>query len=509
MYFQHLVKQVLVAFCLWHIDCINPLEYFRGHLKKTVIYIILLFLCAPAVAQQNRGVSLRRQLQREMTMARFLAQEHPDAEADSWLEQAEQLQKEASALLRKGRAPAARRKARQARDMTMRVIKKLSRVHLVELDQQVKVLISRAEVIVSGAQNKEASRLLKQSRVKLSEARIEGQKGQYRKSFELLRMARFQVERSIELVEEGADDIDSKIRREQVRFENLLARAERLLPACDDEQAQKLYRQVMQQEAAISEALDTNDKYVALDLYYSSTRLVLRAINLCQGVDVSLQELAEQEIARLDDLIDAARLQDGEDMPRRGKFLNQASSLRDKARFALLNENYEQALQHAQKAIDLLNVPQKLNEQNRPGNRLHQELARLENEINKFRNSPNIVDNRKRALVEAAETCSLDASDFLDMNDNGLALQAILTGHRMLLKAESSLSRSTAESARNQIESLIKDIDEARQKSINMSLLVQADRALSRAQNAATFDQFDIAIEYAKLGEDIFKLEKP
>ena len=478
-------------------------------MRNLSIYIILFLFIGAAAAQQKRGASPRKQLQREMALARYLLQENPDPEAEKWVRQAEKLQREMQSLLEQQRFQEARKKGMRAHDLAVRAVRKLSRIHLDRLRREVNDLIRRAQEIVPGGNDREALRLLHEAQKNIENAAKEEKKEQYRKAFELLRTAKFQAERSLLLVKAGVEDIDATIREEHLRFQNLSKRADELLTVCDNPQAKKLYRQALEQKAAIARALEKDDKELALDLYYRTTRLLLRVIDLCQGINMSLQEQAEHQVATLGDLLDRAERQGlGRTPIRRRAALKKAYKLQEKARVALANRNYELALKQARQAVDVLNRQFDV-AGNKRENRLQQELRRLFGDIKKAKNSPKMNDARKGSLIDAADLCAGDAEEFLKRGDESLALQAILAGNRLLLQSDSDRPGGTMDAAKQELQKLTKEIDRARQHETNVSLVVAADRAAVRAQAAISSGHVDAAFGFIRLGQEILKLDNP
>jgi len=475
---------------------------------KTLFPYILIFMFAlPLSAQQRPTAQLRRQLQREMAMARYLVETYPDAEAEDWLHRAEKLQREAKDFVQRKRIGLANQKAKDARAFALQVIQKLGRVHLSELAQEVRDLIERALVIVPGSKNLEAERLLKQAQLKLRQAKVEGQKRQWRKALELLRTARFQAERSLLLVQEDSGGIDAKLVAEQRRFENLMQKAEMLLPDCKDEQAQELYQQVMEKQSLIDNAIARDNQNLALELYYNSTRLLLRAIDLCQGDDTSVQFQAEQELTFLEESL-LTFANDDKSAPGRKKMFEKARVMRDKARAAMGAGDFARAQQLASNGIAILQGGKQDRGSGRAEGRLRLEIDRLQADINAVKNSNKMDDPAKQALIMAAEECAKEASISLQNQDEQLALQTILAGNRMLLRVESKTRGSSAE-ATAKLGDLINKINEARTEPKNVTLLVQADRAAARAQAALDQGYADVALEYIRLGQDIMNLHKP
>ncbi|RLD09790.1 hypothetical protein DRI50_11765 [candidate division KSB1 bacterium] len=359
-----------------------------------------------------------------------------------------------------------------------------------------------------GNGNSEAERLLSAATGNQQKARKEQRKEQFRKAFELLRTAKFQAERSLLLAESAGDDIDSKIRREHLLFQNLLARAEALLAACENGQAQKLYRQVMEQRPQMERLTDENKKEEALDTYYQSTRLLLRAIDLCKDAELSPREQAEYEMATLADLLDRVKGREGAPGPHQQKALKQALLLQDKADFAFANKDYDLALQQARQATLLLS--ERRGSPPGPGreNRLQQELVRLRAEVTRAQESAGATDARIKSLLDAAGICVQDADDFLQRGDENLAFQAILAGNRFLLQMDAGGAASTDDLQRP-LQALADSIRAARTKEENVSLVIAADRAAARAQTALRAGNFDTANGYIRLGREILKLKKP
>lgn len=473
-------------------------------MKHIFIYIFLFTTFSLAIAQ-DRGRDMRQRLDRELAIANFLVQEHPDAEAEIWLQDAQALRDELDEWIRQRNPAKTRETGQSAHRLALRIINKLSPLHYNERFQTISDLINQAQTVVPNSGNDEAQRLLGEAKKNLQLAQQHFEDNRLRPAFEAFRTAETQAKRSLQLTHYPAESVDNKLELEQQRFSRLLNRVEIILSNCSNTNARGLYDQALNRQVEINRLLLNEEKEAALQIYYQSTRLLLRALNLCDGSAASPAQRAEQQVQLLEELVDSVQRSDLRRVPVRQRIrLRRVTRLVDQAKLALANNNFAESLKLSTQARNLLS--RLLNEE--PDDRTHrvaQEIQRLQQSINKAKEGE--TTPRRRSFIQAAEWSLQDAKTFLDQGDLDPAVQSILTGNQFLSALENANEPVTREITELKVSELSLKIAVVKQREGDEYMIRAAETIQQRIQASMAEGNFEIAYKYASLAIDLLQLD--
>lgn len=479
--------------------------------------IILQFFIIIAInqgvwAQVGPGQAIERQfrdLEQQIIVGRDLLRLFPNPQAEEFLRKAEQLRNEL--LTADRRNPALLTNLLLALNFSNRAINLLSQFPVERLRQQVEDLIRRAEQIVPTSNNKEAERLLREAQKSHQSAANAIAAGNYRMAMEQFRLAKFYSERGLGMVEGSRGTLQDLIQAEQERFEELFQRADEAVRNCNNQNATKLFLQAKKQHQGLRQGLLTDNPKLTLNQYNSTTRLLLRVIDICQGYAVSDREQAAEEFELLTELLETAVEQTGAQNPQRGKLvIDRAKRLQQQAAGSMNENNYPLALRQLTLARNLLSRAWSVDTDSDLQEKTTEELAALRNEFQHIQQQySRSEDARARSLLRAVESSLQDAERFLATGRIRLALTSILSGQRFLNQLESRrpTDEELANRARMELERLKARYDQSRAKERltpeEQELVEAAYQAFLRATQALEEGQYELCIEYIKLGFDL------
>lgn len=483
-------------------------------MKKFFLIIFLIQLMSSGLfaqgGQSRAGEAMLRKLDQQIGIARDLLRLFPDRTSEDLLKQAALLREEAAILLEERRVAQASAKINAAMALAEKATNLLSQIPMERIQEQVEELTRRGEQLVSGSSSKDAERLLRQAQENVLVANKAARMGKYRQAMESYRIAKFLAERCLNLVESPGGNLQDQVTTERNRFEELLERATSALASCQNENAERLVNQAKKQAQSIEQAASRNDLRFALNLYYNTTRLLLRAIDLCEGREGSDREQAVEELELLNDLLDTAKSKVDQQGNRRSLLVfEKATRLQIQAKEAVEQEKFDVALVKVELARNLISRLWDQNTLATYQERAEQELGRLQADIERIKNNQSLPANAK-ALLQAAQMSASDAERYLTRGRIRLALEAILAGNRFISTLESSQSSSKSignEAISEEVARLNARLSQVASRSDlnseNQDLLEAARQMLDRAQEAVTDGNNDLANEYLKLGRDL------
>ncbi len=488
-------------------------------MKNIMVIILLLIFSGMSFAQVKPikgGEKALRQLDQQLKIARELLRTFPNKEAENLIRKAETLRTEVISLYARRRFNKAAAKLMAAMNLANKAINLLSRIPMERILQQVEELIRRAEQIVPGSGSKEAERLLRDARKNKNLAIRAFRANQYQKAMEQLRVAKFLVERSLSLVEGPKGNIQERLQVEKARLDELWQRAKELTASCNNPRADRLINQAKRQFQSILQAVNRGDTKLALTLYYNTSRLLLRAIDLCEGRDLSLQDQAREEIEMLSGLIMKARERIGAaDTPKNKLILDKAIQLQRQAQRSFEEGKYNIALRRVSLARSLINrlwikAPGLSVE-----DRARQELSRLRADIDKWNKARVRQSASAKPLLRAARQSARDAELYLTRGRVLLALESILAGNRFISLLETTLTEKKSVSRQSVEENLARLRDEiARRASMSETnprskeLIEAAQKFAGRAERALRRNENELAAEYTQIGFDLVRKSK-
>ncbi|MBN2410345.1 hypothetical protein JXQ31_01560 [candidate division KSB1 bacterium] len=477
-------------------------------LFNTFLLFLLLVNSLPAQSERSDFQKLNNRI----TTAKELLRTFPDPQAKLLVQDAEKQRNEAISLYNSNRKRLAVARIKTALALVNRAIDLLSRVPLERLKEQVDELIRKAEQLSIGENSKEAERLLQQAKQNRNRSVTAFQRRDNWKAMEHLRVAKFYAEKAVSILQGPKGNIQENLNDEKLRYEELLQRAREIVFSCNNDQAHKLLNQALNQFQNIRRALQNGNYQIALNLYYSNTRLLLRAIDLCQGQEYSLREQAVEELELFGDLLASAREQPTLNGNRQNTFiLQRASRLYQQADDAIKAENFAMAIRHTTMGKAVLSRLWGGESSQSLPEKTEQELEQLRAEIETIKSNAEILDDKQKGpLLRAAESSAADAERFLARGRVRLALESIFAGNRFLSAIDAGDKQKSDIDAVRLRENLarLKDaiilLENSEQKDESTEpLLQEAGKMLQKAQSALDKNQLELANEYIKLGNDL------
>jgi len=453
------------------------------------ILLVVLLLALPAFSQR-RLIELDN-LNKQIKTVQELLRTSPNADAEQYVRQAEKIRDEAVQLLSRQRNGLAMNKIRVAGDLVSKAVNLLSETRAGEMRDQVDELIRTAEQLLAGKSNTEAERLLGNARESRTAAGDYLTRNDNQNAKQEFRLAKLYAERCINLLQGLTPVPGTNLQDEQARFEELLQRAEKAVANCANERARNLVGSVREQRQNIEQARQTGNEQVVRKLYNSNTRLLLRAIDLCQGRDSSLREQAIEEVELLGDLLKSVQEQQNNGQaPSEHTFVQRAGQFYRQALAALDNKNYNRASRQAAQGRIMLSRLWSGNNRESMEQKARGELEQLAYNVEQSKTDPAITaDPQKSALLQAARISVDDAGQFLQKGRIRLALEAIYAGNRYLSAITVSGQAATdqdAEILQNELKTLRDSIELfQKDKTLNETAAAMLAEAHNKAQAAA------------------------
>lgn len=492
----------------------------NAFIQKVILGVLLvLSLSGVGEAQDPAGlVSVQASLKRldeQLAFAKELLASFPNRQAQLYIQSAEQLRNKAREAALSNRLIPATNNVRNAQQLVDKAISMMVVVPLERLQERLQELLRHAEQVVPASVNKEADRLLRMAKNNRQQGNRAAKVGDYRKTMEYYRVATFLAERAIDVAEGPKGNLRDRLSKERERFEELLERARSAALTSKDEKSKRLLRKAERQIGSIKDAINRGDLRLALSLYYSTTRLLLRVIDIAEGRHVSERERVVEEVEALSELITVIKDRFGESADRRIAFLiNRAEKLYFQAQKDVESERYMQAWQKIERARGLLErvVRGGRSEGIKLSDRAERELERLREDINLLLDRSETAQRPiVKQLLSAAKLSADDAEKWISAGRIRLALEAILAGNRMVLAAERAAkpAQSTQpDLVRKELDKLDQALSEAKsdtesQSEIALGLLRQAEEMRNRAHIAFEKGQIRLAQEYTKIALDL------
>lgn len=487
--------------------------------KIMLCVMLVLILTGAGEAQDQTGVvsvqASFKKLEEQLSFAKELLASFPNRQAQQLIQKAQQLRDQARAASLRNRPVMALSNLRAAQLMIDQAVGMLIMVPLDRLKERLQELLRRAERVVPVSGNKEAERLLRMAQQNRQFGNRNTTLGDYRKTMEYYRVATFLAERAIDLAEGPKGNLQDRLQKEKERFEELLDRARFAVLTGKDEKAIKLLGKAEHQVGSIKDAINRGDFQLALSLYYSTTRLLLRVIDISEGKHVSAREQAIEEVEVLIELINMVKDRFQESKNKRIIFLiDRAEKLYFKAQNDIESDRYLLALQKIERARGLLNRIKS----GRPGDgsglleRAERELERLQEDISRIENkSESVEETLVKQYLSAAELCVKDAEKWISTGSTRLALETILAGNRFVLAAERATKaarKTQPEIVRRELEKLERVLSDAKSEpesrsEIATGLVRQAEEMRNRALAALEKGQTQLAMDYTKIALDL------
>jgi hypothetical protein len=303
-----------------------------------------------------------------------------------------------------------------------------------------------------------------------------------------------------------------KVEVEKEQLNNLIFRAESTLSECDNPQAEKLFNQASRQMNYIESVLKHNNPQLALNLIYNTSRMLLRAIDLCRGITPSKYDQAVEELNWLQGMIEWVEIhlsatntpQSATNTPQNMTFQS-TKRLYNNAKGLIGKEQYDTAISEIHLAKNLLTRLRAQQPSNSVADRAQYELEKIQSEIRRIK-AENSDANEK--ILKAAEQCARDAMVSLQDGKIRLALESILAANRFLPVSE----RAENPDALNVNQNIILLAEELKacsdESKIDQELYNVAQKMYGRAVAAENAGQLLLAYEYSIIGIDLAQKAK-
>ena len=374
--------------------------------------------------------------------------------------------------------------------------------------REVRRLIEQARDLAIEKPSSEAQRLLRSALKNEKQALAAIRERDSRTAMERFRLARFMAERCFSLLQSGPADKNSRLEQEKRRFEQLLERARDSIDECGDARAVELIDKAEQQYQQTLRAAASGNRRVALNLYHNTTRLLLRAIDICEGGRISDREQAAEQLELFEELLETVK--EGVQREKDLLLVKRAERLHQQAQDAFGREQHALCLRRIELARNLISrlwaETPGLTLRQRAG----QELAGLAGDIARMESGSDSLDQRSQALLRAAQLSLDDAEKHLARNRIQLALQAIFAGNRFLsaIATETSL-KLEQDHIEKEMTRLFAELDQRGESRERDELFEEAEKMGRRARNSAQAGNYEVAHEYLKLGFDLIHTHQP
>ncbi|MBN1543109.1 hypothetical protein JW992_13285 [candidate division KSB1 bacterium] len=459
--------------------------------------------------QEQRAQEILQRLEQQIRTADNLLRTFPDPAARDLLGQAIRLRDEGIEHMHARRWRQAESQFRAALQLADRAIARLSEAPMQRAKQDAENWLQRAERVVPQSGDQEANRLYRQALSNHQTAEMHRQRGDLRRALEYYRIAGFMAEQAYRRIDDSDPSQNMRMVSETERFENLLQRAHQSIEICNNVQAKKLVLQAASQRSAIEHAILQNNTELALSLYANATRLLLRAIDLCEGKEVALYQQAVEEAEWLDRLIDGFERERTASEGIQTQFIkDRLLRLQRQIHHSLSQGNYQRALQEGSVARTLalrLHSPARRMDYRQ---RAEIEIQRLETELQRWNGQRNTLTVRQRAVLHAAEKNLRGAENHLQKSRLVQAMQSILAANRFLSILEmpraEAHNREQLQNRMEQLQAAIDRTDSARVR--DPELLRAATEMLREAQSSFEEKNYDLTAVYLQLTNDLFKM---
>ncbi len=480
---------------------------------KTTIVILVLVLLPGSVWAQDTQDPLFQRVTQNIHNARELLRVYPNEAAAALVNQAQAALQEALQLANNRQIRLAQLKLRTANDLIERALNMLNKVPTARTQEEIEELIRRAETLLATNRNQEAERLLNNAKDHLRQAKIAVQSNQAQPSLEHFRLAKFFAERCCAMLNNSKTGPGFDLENEKRQYEELLQKTRDAVGQCNNRRAQRLLAQAQVQTDNIAPLLQRGEVRLALNLYDNATRLLLRALDLCAGLQLSERDqlIEEQELL-------ADQIAQTQETARHNIDANQQQIL---SKVLALKMQISQAVEAGQYGIALRKIELARTLLNRvwsPGPHLdatRTEQQRLLQEIERCKTDPAPMSPRAQSLLQAAERNAFDASNHLQQGRIRLALFSILAGNRFLTLAKNTQTEAatiTSLQVENELQKIRDDLSMAAARAPEddetLEHLRLAGRLADRAGEALGNGHLEIAREYIKMADNILQRTK-
>ncbi len=445
------------------------------------------------------------ELDQKIKDARQLLMLFPDRQAEKMLQQVEELRERAAGSNARGQHGQALATIKAAFDLLDRVVNSLSKTPLERVRQQAEESIQKAEETVPGSRSKEARRYLKQALNQQRRAKKAAQAGHPQKAIEYYRVAKFLTDRALNLSRGSSRSPIEMLQQERDRFQTLLIRAQDIATTCQNEQAQKLLHQARSEYQTIQSRSNQQSLRVTLMRYYNATRLLLRAINLCEGNRTFGSQMAITELDRITVLLSRIEMEKNEWSRFETTLYQRIRRLVQQADQSITQNQYRIALKRLNLAASLLNKLSSSTVNPPLSGRIRLELKKLGTRLDQQQSETTMPYQRR--LWAAANSLNQNARWHMKNNRPRLALESILTANRLLnrLNSQDTHPFDSAQLAAqlNKLERLMQDPTHVAPE--QQEAFKAASELYQKAVSAYQKNLFLLTWEYSRLAERLLQ----
>lgn len=344
---------------------------------------------------------------------------------------------------------------------------------LTSLREQLEEKIRQLEQLLQRSFRQDVQKLLQNAKKNKEQAELALRSGNQTKALELFRIALSDAEKALSLISSvGGDDLVRGFYEEKANFEQLAHRLQdsnnNRLAASSTDRSQnfclELYKQAVDQQKKAESAFSRGEFKQAIDLYRWGTRLLLRAIDLCQPTDTpadavatgNLERLAADELHRTKEMLDSVQDNlDADQTSQTQQIYRRANRVYADAVRSYQSGQYRNAIGKVNLTKLILNRLRRMTGESmqRPSDRLDQEIDLLQNLIGNLEGQ---IESANRPIAKRILTM---ARQYLDegvtANEAGRPLLAtarlfaatkFALGAKALLSNDVSLSNLAEES---------------------------------------------------------------
>jgi hypothetical protein len=475
----------------------------RFHLAAVLLLgTIILSFSESAGAQVKTTLD---ELDQKIEHARRLLLLFPDQQAEKMFQQAVQLRERAVDFYARGRRGQARATIKAAVVLLDRIVNSVSRIPLERVRQQAEKSLHKAEKSVPGSGSEEARRYLKQALNRQHQGNKAARAGDPQRAIENYRVAKFLADRALNQSRGSSQSPGEMLEQERNKLQALLQKATRVATTCQNEQALKLLRQARSEYQTIQSRTHQRSLRMTLMRYYNATRLLLRAINLCEGNRSPVRELAITELDRIHILQSRIEMEKNDWSQFETILYQRIRRLVQQADQSITQNQYPIALKRLNLAARLLNKLSSSTPNPLLSDRIRLELKRLATRLEQQQNE--LTTPHQRRLWAAANSLNQSARWHVNKNRPRLALESILAANRLLnsLNGRDSqpLDSTQLDAQLNTLESRLQDYtpDSPNQQ----EAFKAASELYQEAVSAYQKNDFWIAWEYSRLAEKLLQ----
>ncbi|MBC7187183.1 MAG: hypothetical protein H5U38_09135 [Calditrichaeota bacterium] len=415
----------------------------------------LLAVAPQLLAQGPRsGQAALDQLDRQLERAAQLLAGRSEPALQGLLEQARQLRAQAATEMAQGRHAQANAHIAAARRVLDQLMARLLHSPVGQLGERLQELMRQAEQLVPGSGNMEAERLLARARQQQARAADAVRQQRYQAAAEHYRVAIYCSKRALDLVQGGGRMGAERLEEARDQYLTLLDVAEQAAARSDNPMARRSLEQARRHGLLAERARHRGDPALAWELYHQGIRILLRCISISEGEMGSPRERAEEEVQRVEELLqEAAREQELSPSPEGRLLLPKGKELLSRARRNVAAGAFPMALQNAELAegIAYRLLHRGTTQSDALAVRAEEEISRLRLDLERARQAGG--EEQEELLAQVDQLLRL-AERAVELGRYRMALVWVLAGNRLLSPQIGTSSADPATEVAERLEEL-------------------------------------------------------